>query len=96
MLLARARIATPFLYDCQFYHHVSSPYVQQLRRLFIRQMREVPPRFVIEVITNRPWVTGADTTHTFPELRRLLDAHYAVVFQRDDYCIYERTGAVAQ
>jgi hypothetical protein len=90
MLLAEAKLATQFMGDYQFYHHVSSPFVQRLRQSFISQLRKASPRFIIEVLTNKPWVSGIDTTHEFPELRQFLDDYYTVVYQGDGYLIYER------
>ena len=40
MLLARAQLATPFMYDFHFYHHVSHPYIQRLRRRFLHALVE--------------------------------------------------------
>lgn len=90
MLLAEARLATRFLYGYHFYHHVSSPVVQSLRDSFIGQLRASPPRFVIEVYEDKPWVSGIDAAHEFPEWERFLRAHYAPAFEGDGYVIYER------
>jgi hypothetical protein len=93
MLLAEARLATRFMYDYHFYHHVSSPFVQELRRSFLSQLREASPRFIIEVDTDKPWISGMDTTREFPELRGFLDDHYAVACRGDGYLVSERMGA---
>jgi hypothetical protein len=90
MLLAEARLATRFMYDYHFYHHVSSPYIQGLRQSFLSQLRMASPRFIIDVETFKPWVSGPDTTHEFPELRRFLEDSYDVVFEGNGYFIYER------
>lgn len=90
MLIARAEIATPFIYDFHFYHHVSNPYTQDLRRRFLEALEASRPRFVIEVETRKPWVSGPGTSREFPELRGFLDGHYAPVFQGEGYTIHER------
>ena len=90
MLLAEAKLATQFMCDYHFYHHVSSPFIQGLRRSFISQLRKASPRFIIEVLTNKPWVSGIDTTSKFPELRQFLDDYYTVAYEGDGYLIYER------
>jgi len=90
MLLAEAKLATQFMYDYQFYHHVSSPYVQGLRQSFISQLRKALPRFIIDVQEEKPWVSGIDSTREFPELREFLDDYYTVVYEGDGYLIYER------
>lgn len=92
MLIARAEIATPFVYDFYFYHHVSNPFIQKLRGRFMAAMTAAPPRFVIQIETRKPWPSGEDTTREFPELQQLLDSHYSVASRGDGYTIYERTA----
>lgn len=90
MLRAQVRLATRFMYDYHFYHHVSSPYIQGLRRTFMAELSAAAPRFVIEVPRDKPWVSGADTSREFPELHALLKADYTVVQEAQDYRIHER------
>jgi uncharacterized peroxidase-related enzyme len=90
MLLAKAKIATPFVYDVYFYHHVSNPYIQSLRRTFLTDMKAARPRFVVEITgEDKPWVSGADTTREFPELAALLERDYRVAVSGRGYVIYE-------
>ena len=89
MLIAEAELATRFMYDYHFYHHISSPYIQSLRGIFIEQLNKAYPRFIIEIQTGKPWVSGIDTTREFPELRKFLEDNYEVVHSGDDYLIYE-------
>lgn len=91
MLQTRAPIATSYVFDFYFYHHVSNPYIQSLRADFMTQLRESMPRFVVEVTAiDKPWVSGEDTSRDFPELRAFLDGNYSVTIQKEDYLIYER------
>ena len=90
MLLSEARLATRFMYDYHFYHHISQPLIQDLRKSFIRQMQTKRPRFIIEVETNKPWVSGLDSTRSFPELEEFMKRHYRVAFKGKGYSIYER------
>lgn len=90
MLIAKAVLATPFMADYQFYLHVSSPYIQELRHTFIGQLREATPRFIIDVNTNKPWVSGEDTTREFPELQQFIAQCYLKRFEGNGYLIYER------
>lgn len=91
MLETRARIATPYIFDFYFYHHVSNPYIQELRADFINDLRIASPRFIVEVVAiDKPWITGADTSREFPELRTFLNENYSVTIHKDDYLIYER------
>jgi hypothetical protein len=90
MLLARARLATRFMYDFHFYHHISSPYIQKLRREFMNELSESKPRFIIEVLENKPWPQGPDTTREFPELQLYLQQRYHAVQIGQTYRIHER------
>lgn len=91
MLIARARLATPFIYDFHFYHHVSDNYIQKLRRQFISGFKTSKPRFVIEITAeDKPWVSGPDTTREFPELKRVIEEQYKPVDKGDGFVIYER------
>lgn len=91
MLETRAPIATPYVFDFYFYHHVSNPYIQSLRVDFMRELQSASPRYIVEVTAiDKPWVSGEDTTREFPELRAFLSEHYSVTIQKEDYVIYER------
>ncbi len=90
MLRSEATLATRFLYDFHFYHHVSSPYIRALRGRFISEFDAAQPRFVVEIESDKPWVWGHDTTREFPELRRRLMARYRKALQGTGYAIYER------
>jgi len=90
MLIARAELATSFYYDVPFYHHVSNEYVQQLRQRFIGELTAASPRFIIQVETDKPWVSGEDTTREFRELHVILDTRYRVALEGNGYRIYER------
>jgi len=90
MLETRARLATPYVFDFYFYHHVSNPYIQSLRTDFLTDLQSASPRFIIEVTAiDKPWVSGADTSREFPALRAYLDQNYFIAIQKSDYVIYE-------
>jgi hypothetical protein len=93
MLKTHARIATPYVFDFYFYHHVSQPYIQGLRADFMKDLQTAKPRFIVEVTAiDKPWITGPDTSREFPELRTYLNENYSAVIQKDDYTIYEFDG----
>ncbi|MBK8781600.1 MAG: glycosyltransferase family 39 protein [Anaerolineales bacterium] len=93
MLETRTPIATPYVFDFYFYHHVSNPYIQSLRVDFMHQLQSASPRYIVEVTSiDKPWVSGEDTTREFPELRAFLNEYYSVTIQKDDYTIYELDG----
>jgi hypothetical protein len=90
MLETRSPIATPYVFDFYFYHHVSSPYIRSLRADFMNDLRKSHPRFVVEVVSiDKPWVAGVDTTRDFPELRSFIETNYVIALYKDDYVIYE-------
>ncbi|MDO8752692.1 MAG: hypothetical protein Q7J80_02265, partial [Anaerolineales bacterium] len=91
MLETRAHLATPYVFDFYFYHHISNPYIQSLRADFMDDLQKSSPRFIVEVTAiDKPWISGEDTSREFPELRAFLIKNYSVTIQKDDYVIYER------
>ena len=90
MLSTDAELATGFPYTYQFHHHVSTPYIQGLRRRFMHELRASRPRFVIE--THSIWwiLQGPDTSPDFPALRLWLEENYAVRHRGEGYSIHER------
>ena len=92
MLMADARPATRFLYSFHFYHHVHSPFIQQIRDEFIHSLQSDPPRFLLETVgESRPH--GEGTSETFLELEQWRIAHYHVAESGNGYRIWERNGA---
>jgi len=90
MLITRVEPATPFIYDFYFYHHISHPYIQNLRRKFILRLQESRPRFIIQIVDQgKPWVSGKDTTREFRELKAFMENSYTVVNKGSGYLIYE-------
>jgi hypothetical protein len=89
--MARARLATRFIYDFHFYHHVESPYIQRLRQEFMRELSDQKPRYIVQVIENKPWPTGAHTTRSLPQLQTYLEQYYVLVKEKETYRILERS-----
>ena len=89
MLRAKARLATPYIYDYYFYHHVSHPYIQRIRKRFIVRLQQENPRFIIDMRI-KPRVSGNDTTTEFPELWAFIRGRYTAVEEGDGYVLYER------
>lgn len=87
MLMAQAPLATRFMYDFHFYHHISSPYIQTLRKEFMEELAIKKPRFIIQVLKNKPWPYGKDTTRNFPELKAFLERYYKPVQTGESYNI---------
>jgi hypothetical protein len=91
MLTTRARLATSFVFDFYFYHHVSDPYIQGLRSRFLTELQLDPPAYIVEVTSmDKPWISGPDTSHEFSDLEEFLNENYITAVQRDDYNIYVR------
>jgi hypothetical protein len=89
MLIAEARLATPFIYDFYFYHDISNRYIQGLRRRFIADLRASPPRFIVRITGNdKGWVNGENTTRDFRDLDLLIALMYERVSEGPGYVIY--------
>lgn len=90
MLEAKVPLATRFMYDYHFFHHVSHPFIQRLREEFIQSLYQKPPRFMIEIETDRPRVSGKDTSSDFPELKKFVVDNYQSAYRDAGYAILER------
>ena len=90
MFIAKARLATPFVYDFYFYHDTSNAYIHGLRREFIEDLHQSRPRFIVEVTgRDKPWVFGENTTAEFGELESILDTSYTEVSRGNGYSILQ-------
>ncbi len=88
LLMAEAPLATSFVYDFHFYHHVSSPYIGRLRRRFVEELDTSNARFVVRGKVG-PFPKGRDTSRDFPQLRQLLRRKYRRVADSPAYVILE-------
>lgn len=88
MQMAGALPATRFLYDAQFYHHLSNHYIEGLRLEFMRDLEAAPPRFIID-IPNQSRPTGPDTSSEFTALSLFVENNYTPVQNGEGYIIYE-------
>jgi len=89
LLRTETRLATRFLYDYHFYHHIDRPFIATLRARFMGELERAAPRLVLDVIA-KPRVSGANTTDRFPELQTYLAAHYRVVAEDRAFRLLER------
>ena len=87
MLRARVPVATPYICDYHFYHHISISYIQTLRKKFITQLTKENPRFIIHIPSRR--VSGKDTTKDFPLLQKFIKERYRVALTGKRFMIYE-------
>lgn len=89
LLMSKAKLATPFMYDFHFYHHVSTDYNRELRARFIAALRASMPKFVV-VGKVGPFPQGEDTDRSFPELSRFINEYYRLVIEKPRYMILQR------
>lgn len=96
MLEARVQSATPFLYTFHFYHHVSTPYIDQLRRRFLRELHRSKPEFIVESRAHWPFTGGDDSSAFFLAYDVWRDAGYTAAETGKKYTIYERNDHLAE
>lgn len=98
MLQAEARIATPFVYYFHFFHHPHTPYIQALRRRFVRALEEARPRYILQAIPagGHYMKPGPRTTTRFTEVERILKEDYVERVRKGAYIIHERKDAGGQ
>jgi len=93
MLIAKARLATPFPYDFYFYHDTSNSYIRGLRKKFITDLLRSRPRFIIQITDrDKPWVFGENTTDEFRQLQSILDTSYRAVAGGNGYLLYQKNN----
>ncbi len=93
VLLARGELATSFIYDFHFYHHVNDDYIEGLRNRFVAELEEVRPRFIVEIpYEAHPRNNSLGPEQEFPELRAFIEDNYVIMDMKegDGYIIYER------
>lgn len=89
LLKSRKNISTRFIYDIQFFHNVSSPYIINLRKEFITSLNSKQPKFIIRFISGRTYPKGIDTSTKFEELENFINENYVVDLTGDVYLIYK-------
>ncbi len=92
LLIAKAKPATPYVADMLFYHDVSTPYIQRVRRDLLNRLSANPPRFVLD-FQYVTWIRGPDSASDFPELRLWLADHYRTAAAGNTYQLDERARA---
>ncbi len=89
MMLARAELATRFMYDFHFAHHVSHPTIQGLRSKFVEELRSDPPEALLEGL-KATRVKGEDVSYDFPELEKFRTENYTKVAESERFALYRR------
>ena len=89
MLASKAVVATPYITDFQFYHDVSNPYIQKLRKSFIAKLNKEKPKFIIDVYSYRQ-ISGLGITYKFPELKAFITQHYDKDYTGNGFDIFRR------
>lgn len=89
MFDVKAIPATPYVVELQFYHHVSNPYIQHLRKDFMEKLAKEMPAFIIDVHSHRNML-GMDGPYKFPELKEFIVQHYYRDYIGKDFEIFRR------
>lgn len=91
MWRADVPLATSFVFDVLFYHHVDRPVIVGYRRRFLRELETARPLFLIEPVGGyRLRAHGAGTSEAFPELDAWVRANYVVDRERDGFRWWRR------
>lgn len=97
MLQNQARTATGIIWAEGLFHHVSDPYVQELRKRFLHDLAKARPRFVIRSKMDWDYMIGRDCSQAFSELDEFLNRDYFVALDSRDFRIWESsTSPTAQ
>ena len=92
LFLLRCRQPTRFIYDFQFFHDVSHPYIQQLRKEFLDDLKRRSPAFFVVSSVSYPVQKkrGFARLQTFPELQEWLKQNYYLEKETVWYRLYRR------
>jgi len=96
MRISRAVIATPYIFDFQFYYHLSTPYIQGLRTHFLSELEHARPTVIIDVYKagdGIPEISGVDTTDEFFELGDFIEQHYRKDYAGNGFDIFRRNDS---
>lgn len=91
LLIAKVPVSTRFLYDYHFTHHLSRPYIKNLRLEFLKALQESPPDYIIFVFV-KSRVSGPDTAQDFPELGKFIFNNYQMVEKTENFGIFRRAS----
>lgn len=81
-----AKLPTRFIYGYQFYHHTSTPYIQGIRKEFVEELTNNPPRFLIEAPYMTYQLVGTHKDQvSFPEYEKFRQDHYHFVMKAKNY-----------
>lgn len=89
MLTAKTPMATKFLYDYHFSHHISNPFIISLRQEFMQALQEKKPDYFIFVFF-KSRVSGPDTSQDFPELGKFIFSNYNLIFKTEQFGIFKK------
>jgi len=88
LLKSKKKIATKFLYDYYFYHHISNEYIQKIKKEFIFEIKQTKPKYIIKIYYNYI-PEGVDCSDSFPELKHIYDTYYDKNEDNSDFTIYK-------
>lgn len=91
MLHTQTPLATRFLYDYHFRHHISRPEIQSIRAEFMASLSEAYPEMILEVPT-RPRAKGHDISYDWPELDQFIRENYKVMETQEHHVVYLKNG----
>ena len=91
MLKTGVRPGTRYLQDFYFYHSVSDPYIQRLRKTFIEELHSSKPDYIIQISAECAGIiTGEDTSREFPELDSFIETFYVADLKTSDYTVFKQ------
>jgi hypothetical protein len=89
LLQTETKPATQIIWGEVLFHHVSNPFVQDLRKQFVAQLTDSAPRFIVQSKIEYDFVQGSDCTRYFPELDALLTKNYFVALDSHGFRLWE-------
>ncbi|MBX7255213.1 MAG: glycosyltransferase family 39 protein [Candidatus Hydrogenedentes bacterium] len=88
-LETEAKVATRIVWGEGLFHHVSNPFVVDLRKGFVEELETAKPRFILRSEMDVEFIKGRDCSSNFPELDAFLRREYFLALESKDFSIWE-------
>ncbi|MFA6240752.1 MAG: glycosyltransferase family 39 protein [Candidatus Hydrogenedentales bacterium] len=88
-----AKVPTRIVWGEGLFHHVSNPFIQELRKNFVDELAASKPRFILQSKMNSDFIKGNDCSKIFPALEELLNRDYFIALDSQEFAIWESNAS---
>ncbi len=92
-LITGAKVPTRIVWGEGLFHHISNPFIQELRQNFVDELAANKPRFILQSKMNSDFIKGNDCSRRFPALEALLNRDYFIALGSQEFIIWESNAS---